>query len=57
MEKTITVLAADENCNTECEMVGSDVKFPALKKLIRDHRIDMVLIQELKKSNISIEFV
>ncbi|KAK8614990.1 hypothetical protein V6N13_068776 [Hibiscus sabdariffa] len=47
----------DENCNMECERVGSDVKFPALKKLKRDHRVEMVLIQELKKSNISIEFV
>ncbi|KAK9002257.1 hypothetical protein V6N11_024942 [Hibiscus sabdariffa] len=41
MEKTVTVLAADENCNMECERVGSDVKFPALKKLIRDHRVEM----------------
>ncbi|KAL4382972.1 hypothetical protein GQ457_15G029620 [Hibiscus cannabinus] len=50
------LIIGDENCNMECEIVGSDVKFPALKKLIRDHRIDMVLIQELKKSNILIEF-
>ncbi|KAL4369289.1 hypothetical protein GQ457_05G026440 [Hibiscus cannabinus] len=36
MEKTI-----DENCNMERERVGSDVKFSSLKKLTRDHRVEM----------------